>query len=122
MPALAMTDHGNIFGAIEFYQICIDNGVKPIIGCEMYIAPGSRLEKSSSIGQETSYHFTLLVKDETGYKNLMKLVSIGYLDGFYYKPRIDKQTLAQYSKGLVGLSGCLKGQFERCLLDGKTDA
>jgi DNA polymerase-3 subunit alpha len=121
-PALAMTDHGNIFGAIEFYQLCIDNGVKPIIGCEIYIAPGSRLEKTSTIGEETSYHFTLLAKDETGYKNLMKLVSIGYLDGFYYKPRIDKQTLAQYYNGLIGLSGCLKGQFERCLLEGNTDA
>ena len=121
MPALAMTDHGNIFGAIEFYQTCIDMGVKPIIGCEIYMAPGSRHEKSSAMGEETSYHFTLLVKDETGYKNLMKLVSIGYLEGFYYKPRVDKESLARYSKGLIGLSGCLKGQLERCLLNGETD-
>lgn len=118
MPALAITDHGNMFGAIEFYQSCIDSGVKPIIGCEIYIAPGSRLDKTASIKEEKAYHFTLLAKDETGYKNLMMLVSIGFLEGFYYKPRIDKETLAKYSKGLIGLSGCLKGQLERCLLAG----
>ncbi len=121
MPALAMTDHGNMFGAIEFYQTCIDGGVKPIIGCEVYIAPGSRFDKSATIAEEKSHHFTLLAKDETGYKNLMRLVSIGFLEGFYYKPRIDKEVLAQYSKGLIGLSGCLKGQLERCLLAGDVE-
>lgn len=118
MPALAITDHGNMFGAIEFYQACMDAGIKPIIGCETYIAPGSRLDKTASISEEKSFHFTLLAKDETGYKNLMKLVSIGYLEGFYYKPRIDKEALAKYSKGLIGLSGCLKGQVQRCLMAG----
>ncbi len=118
MPALAITDHGNMFGAIEFYELCIKGGVKPILGCEVYIAPGSRLEKSSSIGKETSYHFTLLAKDETGYKNLMRLVSIGYLEGFYYRPRIDIESLAKYSNGLIGLSGCLKGQIEHSILAG----
>ena len=118
MPALAITDHGNMFGAIDFYQTCIDAGVKPVIGCEVYIAPGSRFDKTASISKEKSHHFTLLAKDESGYKNLMKLVSIGYMEGFYYKPRIDKESLAKYSKGLIGLSGCLKGQVERCLLAG----
>jgi len=121
MPALAITDHGNMFGAIEFYQACIDAGVKPIIGCEIYIANGSRFDKTASIGEEKSHHFTLLAKDETGYKNLMKLVSAGFLEGFYYKPRIDKELLSQHSKGLIGLSGCLKGQFERCLSSGSME-
>ena len=98
MPACAITDHGNMFGAIEFYQSAIANGVKPIIGSEVYIAPKGRLDKTFSQGEETSNHLILLAKDEAGYKNLMKLVSIGYLEGFYYKPRIDKEVLAQYSK------------------------
>ena len=83
MPAVAMTDHGNMFGAIEFYQKAIQKGVKPIIGCEIYVAPGSRFEKSSRGIQEASFHLLLLAKDEVGYKNLMKLVSIGYIEGFF---------------------------------------
>jgi len=122
MPALAITDHGNMFGAIEFYQACIEAGIKPIIGCEAYIAVGSRHDKTATIGEERSHHFTLLAKDETGYKNLMKLVSIGFIEGFYYKPRIDKEILAQHSKGLIGLSGCLKGQLERCLTNENMEA
>lgn len=111
MPSLAITDHGNLFAAIEFYQEAQNAGIKPIIGCEMYIAPKSRFEKSSSAIQEASYHFILLCKDEEGYHNLMRLVSIGYLEGFYYRPRIDKEALAKYSKGLIGLSACLKGEI-----------
>jgi len=118
MPAVAMTDHGNMFGAIEFYETCMDKGIKPIVGCEIYIAPRSRLEKTSNGIQESSYHLILLVKDEEGYKNLMKLVSIGFLEGFYYKPRIDKEVLAKYSKGLIGLSSCLKGEVSRLALNG----
>jgi len=110
MDSLAITDHGNMFGAIEFYQEAQKAGIKPIIGCEAYIAPGSRLEKTLQGVEEASYHFILLAKDETGYKNLMKLVSIGYLEGFYYKPRIDKEVLAQHHKGLIGLTACLKGE------------
>ena len=117
MPAVAMTDHGNMFGAIEFYQACMRNGVKPIIGCETYIAPQSRFEKAISSGEETSNHLILLVKDETGYKNLMKLISIGYLEGFYYKPRIDKEVLARHSEGLIALSSCLKGKIARLALE-----
>jgi len=121
MPAVAITDHGNMFGAIEFYQACMQNGVKPIVGCEIYIAPKSRLDKTVYSGGETSSHLILLAKDETGYRNLMKLVSIGYLEGFYYKPRIDKEVLARHSEGLIALSSCLKGEVARLALDNKLD-
>lgn len=118
MPAIAMTDHGNLFGAIEFYQEAMKAGVKPIIGCEIYVAPESRFDKSGQGIHEASFHLTLLAKDEIGYQNLMKLVSIGYLEGFYYRPRIDKGVLAQYSKGLIGLSGCLHGEVNHRILAG----
>lgn len=109
-PALAMTDHGNLFGAIEFYSAAMKQGIKPIIGMEAYIAPGSRFEKQAHGIKEASFHVTLLAKNETGYKNLMKLTSIGYLEGFYYRPRIDKEALKQHCEGLICLSGCLKGE------------
>lgn len=115
MDSLAITDHGNMFGAIDFYIAAQKAGIKPIIGCEVYVAPQSRLEKTSGSIDEASRHFILLVKDETGYQNLMKLVSIGYLEGFYYRPRIDKETLSQYQKGLIGLSACLKGEIPSLL-------
>ena len=110
MPALALTDHGNLFGAIEFYDACMKGGVKPIIGVETYVAPGSRHEKESKGIQEASFHLILLAKDEVGYRNLLKLISIAHMEGFYYRPRIDKEALAQYSKGLIGLSSCLQGE------------
>ncbi|MFH1678520.1 MAG: DNA polymerase III subunit alpha [Candidatus Omnitrophota bacterium] len=116
MDSLAITDHGNMFGAISFYQEAQKAGIKPIIGSEVYIAPGSRLDKSSKGIEDASYHLVLLARDEQGYKNLMKLVSIGYLEGFYYRPRIDKEVLATYSKGLIGLSACLKGEIPSLLL------
>lgn len=118
MPALAMTDHGNIFGAIEFYGECMKKGIRPIIGCEVYMAPDSRFEKVSHGIQEASFHLTLLVKDEAGYQNLMKLVSAGYLEGFYYKPRIDKEILSQHARGLICLSGCLKGELPHLIRGG----
>jgi DNA polymerase-3 subunit alpha len=90
MPALALTDHGVMFGAVEFYQECEKAGIKPIIGCEVYVAPGSHKEKKANSQREASHHFTLLAQNETGYRNLVKLVSIAHLDGMYYKPRIDK--------------------------------
>jgi len=121
MPACAITDHGNMFGAIEFYQSCIANGIKPIIGSEVYIAPKGRFEKTYSQGEETANHLILLAKDEAGYKNLMKLVSIGYLEGFYYKPRIDKEALAQCSEGLIALSSCLKGEIPRLAISHKEE-
>ncbi len=111
MDSLAITDHGNMFGAIEFYLAAQKAGIKPIIGCEVYVAPKSRLDKTSRGIEDASYHFILLVKDETGYQNLMKLVSIGYLEGFYYRPRIDKEVLSLYKEGLIGLTACLKGEI-----------
>jgi DNA polymerase-3 subunit alpha len=111
MPALAITDHGNMFGAIEFYLQARNFGIKPIIGCEVYVAPNSRFEKTSSGIYEASFHLTLLAKDEQGYQNLMRLVSKGYTEGFYYKPRIDKDLIEKYHKGIIALSGCLKGEI-----------
>ncbi|MFC1667680.1 DNA polymerase III subunit alpha [Candidatus Omnitrophota bacterium] len=121
MPGIAITDHGNMFGAIEFYQACMQNGLKPIIGCEVYIAPKSRLDKTIQSGGDRSNHLILLAKDETGYKNLMKLVSIAYREGFYYKPRIDKEVLSQYSRGLIALSSCLKSEFSEHALNNRED-
>lgn len=121
MPAVAMTDHGNLFGAIEFYQAARKAGVKPIIGCEAYLAPKSRFDKNvhgvheddyaHGGGANPYYHLILLAENETGYKNLMRLVSIAHLEGFYYKPRIDKEVLHRHSSGLIALSGCLRGEI-----------
>jgi len=119
MPALAITDHGNMFGAIEFYKYAYKIGIKPIIGCELYIAPESRLDKNAVQGAVTNYHGICLVRNEEGYKNLMKLVSIGYTEGFYYKPRVDRGMLAQYSKGLIFMSGCVKGEIASLILRGQ---
>ena len=110
MPALAVTEHGNLFSAIVFHDKARKLGIKPILGCEVYVAPGSRLSKSSSPG-ETANHLILLAETLEGFRNLMKLTSSGYTEGFYYKPRIDKDLLAQHSKGLIGLSSCLKGEI-----------
>ena len=110
--SIAMTDHGNMHGAIDFYQAARRNGLKPIIGCEVYVAPGSRLEKRSSKGGKAVYnHLVLLAKNNTGYQNLVKLVTYGFLDGYYYKPRIDKEILAEHSEGLIALSGCLASEI-----------
>jgi len=116
-PALAITDHGNLFGAIEFYNVCTEVGINPIIGIEAYIAPNSRLDRSGSPG-EASSHMTILSYNETGYRNLMKLTSRSFLEGYYYKPRIDREILAQHSEGLIGLSGCLKGEVSAAFMKG----
>src|ERR1700743_1371128 len=107
--AMAITDHGAMHGAIEFYQTARAKGIKPIIGCEVYVAPGSRLDKKSGTGgtRDIYLHLGLLAKDEVGYKNLVKLVTDAHIDGYYYKPRIDKEILARHSQGLIALSGCL---------------
>ncbi len=109
-PALAITDHGAMHGVIEFYQAARAKGIKPIIGCEVYVAPGSRLERKVSNG-EKYHHLGLLVKDEVGYKNLIKLTTAAHLEGYYYKPRIDKEILAQHSAGLIAMSGCLASEI-----------
>ncbi|MCH7618524.1 MAG: DNA polymerase III subunit alpha [Candidatus Marinimicrobia bacterium] len=123
MPAVALTDHGNMFGAIEFYKYAKSRGVKPLIGMEAYIAPRTRFEKSSTPGkrEKTSYHILLIAENKTGYGNLMKLSSLAYLEGFYYKPRIDKEILRQYCEGLICASGCLNGELAHCLTMGDTD-
>jgi DNA polymerase III subunit alpha len=118
MPAVAMTDHGNMYGAIEFYQAAAKAGVKPIIGCEVYMAPGSMIDKSASSARDAAFHFTLLAKDLRGYSNLVKLVSAAHLEGFHYKPRIDKELLAQHSAGLIGMSACLKGEINVAIQTG----
>lgn len=118
MPAVAITDHGNMYGAIEFYQAADKAGIKPIIGCEVYMAAGAMSEKGASSARDAAFHFTLLARDAEGYNNLVKLVSAAHLDGFHYKPRIDKQLLAQHSSGLIGLSGCLKGEINMAIQAG----
>jgi len=118
MPSLAITDHGALFGSIDFYQTAVKLGVKPIVGVETYLAPGSRLEKSAGLRGGGPSHLVLLAKDEEGYGNLMKLVSDAYLEGFYYRPRIDKEILAKHSKGLIGLSACLRGSVASNVVKG----
>jgi len=115
MPALAITDHGVMYGAIQFYKEAMKQGIKPIIGCEMYVAPGTRFNRTSK-RKETPYHLILLVKNNEGYKNLIKLVTLSYLEGFYYKPRIDKEILRKYSQGLIASSACLKGEIPQNIL------
>jgi DNA polymerase-3 subunit alpha len=121
MPALGITDHGNMFGAIDFYQACVNGGIKPIIGCEVYVAPQSRYVKEGSGISEAANHLILLAKDRTGYENLMRLVSIGYLEGFYYRPRIDKEVLKDHCKGLICLTGCLKSEVSQGILNDDHD-
>ncbi len=114
MPAVAITDHGNLFGAIEFYQEATSAGIKPIIGCEAYMAPGLMSDRPNTM-RDAAYHFTLLAKNETGYRNLVKLISAAHLDGFHYRPRIDKELLARHSEGLIGMSACLKGEINMAI-------
>src|SRR5207248_1526777 len=120
MPAVAITDHGNLFGAIEFYQEAQRAGVKPIIGCEAYVAPGSHKDRPAS-RRDAAYHFTLLAENETGYRNLVKLVTAAHLDGFHYAPRIDKELLAAHAAGLIGLSGCLAGEINSAIQAGRQE-
>ena len=118
-PAIALTDHGNLFGAIDFYLAAQKAGVKPIVGCELYVAPGSRKDRGSQDGgYEGANHLTVLVRNRTGYKNLIKLVSKAYLEGFYYKPRVDRELLAEHADGLLVLSGCLNSEVSRFLSAG----
>src|SRR5580692_6665802 len=116
-PALAITDHGVLYGAVDFYQAARDKGIKPIIGCEVYVAPGSRHDKKTSAGGRDVYnHLVLLARDETGYKNLVKLVTKAHLEGYYYKPRIDKEILAAHKEGILALSGCLASEIPEAIL------
>jgi len=118
MPAIAITDHGCMYGAVDFYKQALKQGIKPIIGCEVYIAPRSRMEKSAGADTEAYYHLVLLAENEKGYRNLIELVSRGYTEGFYYKPRIDREILRTYSEGLIGLSACIAGEVPAAFLKG----
>src|SRR5580765_3141655 len=111
-PALSITDPGVLYGAIDFYQAARNHGIKPIIGCEVYVAPGSRLEKKTNNGgRDVYHHLVLLAKDEIGYNNLTRLITAAHLEGYYYKPRIDKEILAANKEGLIALSGCLASEI-----------
>ena len=120
MDAMAITDHGVMFGAIDFYKACKKEGIKPIIGCEVYVAPRSRFDREPGIDNKYN-HLILLAKNNQGYKNLSKLVSLGFIDGYYYKPRIDLEILEKYSEGLICLSACLAGSVNQALLNGQNE-
>src|SRR5438270_3354499 len=115
MDSLAITDHGCMFGVIEFFNECKKEGIKPILGMEAYMAPGDRRDRQAAPG-EAAYHLLLLAQNLDGYRNLIKLYSIAYREGFYYKPRIDKDVLRQYSDGLIATSACLGGEVASCLI------
>ena len=121
MDSIAITDHGVLYGAIEFYMKAKERGLKPIIGCEMYVTPNDLHSKNPDSVDRKRYHLILLAKNETGYKNLMKLISIAHLEGFYYKPRIDKKVLKQYAEGLIGLSACAEGEIPANAIMGNID-
>ena len=116
MGAVAITDHGNLFGAIEFYQTAVEHGIKPIIGCEVYVAPGDRRERDSRGIKDASFHLLLLAQNRTGYQNLLKLTSLAYQEGFYYRPRIDKELLRECNEGLFCSTACLGGEIPQALL------
>ncbi len=120
MKAIALTDHGVMFGAIDFYKACKSNGIKPIIGCEMYVAPRSRFDKEPNIDNKIN-HLILLAKNEKGYKNLLKLVSLSFVEGYYYKPRIDKEILEKYSDGLICCSACIAGEISQEIILGNIE-
>ncbi|CQR74273.1 DNA polymerase III subunit alpha [Sporomusa ovata DSM 2662] len=120
MPAVAVTDHGTMYGIIDFYKQAKKQGIKPIIGCEVYVAPRSRFDKAAVEG-ESYYHLVLLATNEQGYRNLIELVSRGYSEGFYYKPRIDREILRSYNEGLIGLSACIAGEIPAAILRGDID-
>lgn len=121
LPAVALTDHGNLYGAIEFFKTCKDFKIKPLIGCEMYVAPESRHDKKKEYGVRSAYHLGLIAKNPIGYRNLCKLSSIGFLEGFYYHPRIDKEALSKHAEGLICLSGCLSSRVAHEALHGDDD-
>ncbi len=120
MNALAITDHGNLYGALEFYRKCRDAGINPVVGYEAYVAPGSRFEKGGESSRDAAYHLTLLAQNRTGFNNLVKLSSRAFLEGFYHKPRIDRELLEAHHDGIVCLSGCVSGELSRTLLAGNT--
>jgi DNA polymerase-3 subunit alpha len=119
MKHIALTDHGNMFGILEFYDACVKNGVNPILGCEFYVAPGSRHVKSGGTDERNYYHLVILAKNQTGYSNMIKLCSLGYTQGFYYRPRIDEELLGLYHEGLICSSACIGGEIPLMILDNR---
>ena len=122
MKSLAITDHGVMYGVIDFYKAAKEVGIKPILGCEVYVAPGSRFDKQPGESESRYYHLVLLAENNTGYKNLMKIVSRGFTEGFYYKPRVDYEVLEQFHEGIIALSACLAGEVQRYLARGMYEA
>lgn len=113
--SLAITDHGVMYGVIDFYRACKDAGIKPIIGCEIYVSPGSRFDREKGHDDFKYFHLVLLAENDIGYHNLMKIVSVGFTEGYYYKPRVDYETLEKYHEGIIALSACLAGEVARYL-------
>ena len=121
MDSAAITDHGVMYGVIDFYRAAKEAGIKPIIGCEVYVAPNSRFDRETGGGDDRYYHLVLLAENNTGYANLMKIVSRGFTEGFYYKPRVDMEVLEEYHEGIIALSACLAGEVARNIQKGLTD-
>lgn len=120
MNAAAITDHGVMYGVIDFYNACKDAGINPVLGCEIYVSPGSRFDKEAGMNEDRYHHLVLLAENDTGYHNLMKIVSIGFTEGYYYKPRVDMEILEKYHKGLICLSACLAGEIPKNIMRGLT--
>ena len=118
MNSAAITDHGVMYGVIDFYREAKKQGIKPILGCEVYVAPNSRFDREVNGGEDRYYHLVLLAENNTGYANLMKIVSKGFVEGYYYKPRVDKALLREYHEGIIALSACLAGEVQRYLTKG----
>ena len=121
MDSAAITDHGVMYGVIDFYRAAKEAGIKPIIGCEVYVAPNSRFDKELTGGDDRYYHLVLLAENNTGYANLMKIVSKGFTEGYYYKPRVDMEILNRYHEGIIALSACLAGEVARYIQKGLID-
>ena len=113
MDSAAITDHGVMYGVIDFYRAAKAAGINPILGCEVYVAPGSRFDREVGSGDDRYYHLVLLAENNQGYQNLMKIVSKGFVEGFYYKPRVDLELLREYHEGMIALSACLAGEVAR---------
>ena len=118
MDSAAITDHGVMYGVIDFYKEAKAQGIKPIIGCEVYVAPGSRFDREANTGEDRYYHLVLLAENNVGYANLMKIVSRGFTEGYYYKPRVDLEILQEYHEGIIALSACLAGEVQRYIMKG----
>ncbi len=119
MNAAAITDHGVMFGVIDFYKECLAQGIKPLLGSEVYVAPGSRFDREpTQRGDDRYYHLILIAENNQGYSNLMKIVSKGYVDGYYYRPRVDREVLEQYHEGIICTSACLAGEVQKNLARG----